>query len=99
MSSSIGDTWEVMESNEFSCPEGTEEKRERWSKRGYSRSCSPPLNGKWEAWDEGFKHIDGYYDHGVKDGKWVWYQKDGTVYRIIKYNKGIETSNTVFENN
>lgn len=57
-----------MDTIEFPCPEGTEERRERWSKLGYSKKCVPFVHGKWEAWSDGYKNIEGYYEHGIKKG-------------------------------
>lgn len=87
-----------MDKVPFSCPEGFEEKRERWSKLGYSRTCNPSKDGKWEAWDNGYKNIEGFYKNGQEDGKWVWYNKDGSVYRIVEYKNGKEISNQLTEN-
>lgn len=81
-----------MGKNEFTCPEGTELKIERWSKLGYSRICTPLKHGKWEAWSEGYKNIDGNFINGEEDGIWVWYNKDGSVYKKIEYNQGKEIS-------
>jgi len=47
MSSSIETTWDAMDKVPFTCPEEFEEKRERWSKLGYSRTCNP--SKKWEV--------------------------------------------------
>jgi len=90
-------TWESMKSEPFPCPEGTEEKTEGWSKLGVSRTCSEARHGKWEAWSEGYKQIDGYYDHGKKNGKWVWYRSDGSISKSVEYNQGDEVSSETYE--
>ncbi len=94
MSNSSINTWESMKDGVFECPPGLEEKTERWSKLGYSRSCVKPKHGKWEAWSEGYKHIDGFYNNGKKDGNWVFYNSDGTVSKEIEYKDGKEVQGT-----
>ena len=85
---------EAMKNSEFVCPEGTEEKWEYWSEGGNSRSCVSPKHGKWEAWNNGYKHIDGYHEYGKKHGKWLFYKSNGAVKFEIEYDRGIEVSNT-----
>jgi antitoxin component YwqK of YwqJK toxin-antitoxin module len=92
MSAISNKTWKVMESNKFECPTGMEVKMEGWSKVGYSRTCISLRNGKWEAWDDGYKHIDGYYEQGKKQGKWVYYKPDGTVSKEVEYNQDVEVT-------
>ena len=92
MSESSIDTWKAMKSGNFDCPEGMEEKTERWSKLGYSRSCVKPKHGKWEAWSEGYKHIDGFYNHGKKEGVWVFYNSDGSISKKVEYKEDREVS-------
>jgi len=92
MSNSSISTWEAMKGKVFDCPPGLEEKTERWSKLGYSRSCVKPKHGKWEAWSEGYKHIDGFYLNGKKHGIWVFYKPDGSVSKEIEYKNGKEVS-------
>ena len=89
-------TWEVMKKGGFDCPDGMEEKTERWSKLGYSRSCVRPKHGKWEAWSDGYKNIDGFYNHGKKHGIWVFYKSDGSISKKVEYrnDKEISTSAT-----
>jgi hypothetical protein len=91
-------TWEAMKISELQCPEGTELKTDGWSKSGYSRTCVNLKHGKWEAWDQGYKNIDGNYNRGKKDGKWIWYHPNGKKYRVIEYDNGIELSNVVISN-
>ena len=86
--------YEAMKSSEFLCPEGMEEKLELWGQGGNSRSCVSPKHGKWEAWSEGYKNIDGYYENGKKHGVWLFYNPDGTVKLEIEYDRGIEVSST-----
>lgn len=83
-----------MKGDIFECPPGLEEKTERWSKLGYSRSCVKPKHGKWEAWSEGYKHIDGFYHNGKKHGNWVFYNSDGSVSQEITYKDGKEAQDT-----
>jgi len=83
-----------MKSSEFICPEGTEEKLEFWGQGGNSRSCVNPKHGKWEACNNGYKNIDGYYEDGKKHGIWYFYNPDGTVKFKIEYDMGVEVSST-----
>ncbi len=89
----------IMRSVEFECPERMQAKIELWGKMGYSRTCVNLRHGKWEAWEAGFKQIDGYYDHGKAHGTWVFYNSDGSVSKEIEYNQGVEIarSSTVKE--
>ncbi len=98
-SASVRETWESMKSSELECPEGMEVRTERWAQAGYSRTCVNLRHGKWEAWELGFKRIDGYYDHGKEHGTWVFYKSDGSVSKEIEYNQGFEIarSSTVNE--
>ncbi len=81
---SVRETRESMRSSEFECPEGMEVRTEGWWKMGYSRFCVNLKHGKWEAWELGYKHIDGYYDHGKRHGTWVYYNSDGSVSKEIE---------------
>jgi len=98
MSNSSIKTWEAMNEVEFNCPPGLKEKTERWSKLGYSRSCVKPIDGKWEAWSEGYKHIDGFYMSGKKHGTWVFYNPNGSISKEIEYNLGKEVANKEIKN-
>lgn len=88
MSNSSVSTWEAMKGGIFECPPDLEEKTERWSKLGYSRSCVKTKHGKWEAWSEGYKNIDGFYHNGKGHGNWVYYNPDGSVSKEITYKEG-----------
>ena len=92
MHSSSQKTWDAMKESEFSCPPGTEVRTGRWGKLGYSRTCTPLKQGKWEAWEDGDKHFDGYYLHGQKHGKWIWYKANGEISYFIVYENGREVS-------
>ena len=92
------DTWAAMKDSEMKCPDGTELKTDGWSKLGYSRTCINLKHGKWEAWDQGYKNIDGNYDRGKKHGRWIWYHSNGKVYRVIEYDNDTELSNMVMNN-
>ena len=95
MSNSSISTWDAMKQVELNCPPGLKEKTERWSKLGYSRSCVKPTDGKWEAWSDGYKQIDGFYKDGSKHGKWVFYNSDGSISKEIEYinNKEVSVKN------
>jgi len=92
MSASSMETWEAMKKSTFECADGLKEKKEGWSKLGYSRSCVKPKHGKWEAWSEGYKHIDGYYFNGKEHGVWFFYNPDGSISQKIEYNLGKEVN-------
>ena len=90
MSSSSQETWEAMQSTDFECPAGTEARTDGWGKLGYSRTCVNLTNGKWEAWEDGYKNIDGYYEQGKKHGVWIFYQTDSSMSKKIQYSHGVE---------
>ena len=68
-----------------------------WGINGQERYCEPLKNGPWEAWEGGYKAIQGGYRNGKEHGTWTWYHKDGRTYRIIEYDNGIEVSNRIVE--
>lgn len=84
---------------ELSCADGTIEKLQRWSKAGYSRGCykNGLRHGKWIAWEGGYLHIAGSYRNGNHDGQWKFFNKDGTIYRIIQYDNGKEITNEIIQ--
>jgi len=82
-----------MKSADFECPVGMEARTDRWSRLGYSRTCVNPRHGRWEAWSDGYKHIDGYYEHGKKHGRWIFYNPDGSVSKEVEYDRDAEVSN------
>jgi hypothetical protein len=84
------ETWDAMKDSIFECPAGTEVRTEGWSKLGVSRTCSSPRHGRWEAWSDGYKRIDGIYQHGKKHGVWVFYNPDGSVSKRIEYKQEAE---------
>jgi hypothetical protein len=90
MNASSSETWAAMQSATFECPAGQEVRLEGWGKLGNSRACSNQRNGKWEAWENGYKHIDGFYKDGIEHGVWTFYREDGTVQKTIEYNLGQE---------
>ncbi len=83
-------TWAAMSESKFSCPKGTEPSLDGWSKTGYSRTCINLKHGKWEAWDQGYKHIEGFYEHGNKHGTWSFFKEDGSIYQTVEYKNGQE---------
>lgn len=89
-SASLQETWKKMKSRKLQCPARMEVRTERWAQVGYSRTCVNLRHGTWEAWEEGSKRIDGYYEHGQKHGTWVFYNSDGSVSKEIEYNQGTE---------
>ena len=43
-------------------------------------------SGRWTAWYEnGQKEYEGTYKDGERDGKWIWYNEDGSVKEVKKY--------------
>lgn len=83
-------TQHAMEKSEFLCADGTEVVTRRWSKAGYERYCGSKKHGRWEAWSDGYKKINGEYIRGEKHGVWYWYNKDGSVSKTVSYDNGIE---------
>lgn len=98
MKSEMKKTMDLFQQNPLICPEGSEAAIERWSKIGYSRYClsNGKKHGHWEAWESQYKLIDGSYRNGMKDGKWTWYNKDGSIYRIVNYKEDLELSSKIF---
>lgn len=92
MRDSSNETWEAMKASKFECPPGMEVRTEGWSKLGVSRTCSSPRHGKWEAWSDGYKNVDGFYEHGKKHGVWVFYNPDGSVSKKIEYEQDFEVA-------
>lgn len=88
-------TYQVIQANRFSCPEGITEKIEKWGQNGYARSCVGLQHGKWEAWEKAYKNIEGEYTNGKKNGKWIWYHPSGKVYREVYYEQGVEVSSQI----
>lgn len=99
MKEHLTETRTRMNESVFECPPGREEKKERWSKLGYSRSCVEPKDGKWEAWSEGYKMIEGSYSNGKKSGRWIHYRADGSISNTVYYRDGVEISNARAINN
>jgi len=48
------------------------------------------LNGEFRSWHpNGTKEITGLYRNDVRTGPWIFFNRDGTVRKEIKYNNGI----------
>jgi len=95
MRASSDKTWGAMKASNFECPPGMDVRTEGWSKLGVSRTCSSPRHGKWEAWSDGYKNIDGFYEHGKEHGVWIFYNKDGSISKKIEYKRGVEVTSDV----
>jgi hypothetical protein len=89
--------WDSMEKSAFICPEGTEVSYRGWGNNGQMRYCEAAKDGPWETWESGYRHILGNYKKGKMHGIWTWYHKDGSIYRIIEYNNGVELSDRIVE--
>lgn len=87
-SRSYSDTWSAMEKSTFTCEPNTDATTRAWSKAGNMRYCEPKKNGAWEAWSEGYRHIQGEYKNGKEHGAWRWFNPDGTISRTIVYDGG-----------
>ncbi len=46
--------------------------------------------GRWEVWEYQRLKIEGNYLEGKKHGKWIWWDKNGTSYKTIEYEDGVE---------
>jgi hypothetical protein len=88
LSKSVSDTWKAMDDTSFTCPPGTDVTTRGWSKSGYMRYCEPKKNGPWEAWSEGYRHIQGEYKNGKEHGTWRWFSPNGTIEKTIVYDGG-----------
>ena len=96
-SAGASDTWKAMESRSFSCPPGTEVTTRGWSKNGYMRYCEATRNGQWEAWSEGYLHVQGQYASGKEHGTWRWFNRDGSLAKTIVFDKGTKVSEQTAE--
>jgi len=81
-----------MQSSAFTCPQGTESTNRAWSKAGHARYCEPLRNGKWEAWSEGHRQVEGEYKNGKESGTWRWYGADGRPYLEAIFENGTKVS-------
>jgi hypothetical protein len=88
LSQSMSDTWKAMEVHTFSCPLGSSVTTRGWSKAGYMRYCEPNKDGPWEAWSEGYRHIQGEYKSRREHGTWYWFNQDGTIQKTVVYDAG-----------
>ncbi len=86
---------EDIQKYNLNCSEGSVVNIERWGKNGYSKSCIGATNGRWIAWENGYKNIEGEYLEGKENGKWIWFHKNGAVYREVTYDHGNETKNII----
>lgn len=57
-----------------SCPDGADERLERWGSAGYSRSCIKDgvSEGHWMAWEGKQKVIEGNFHNGKEQGIWTF---------------------------
>lgn len=85
-------TWAAMEAVPLACPEGTEPRTDGWGKAGYSRICIPPKDGLWEAWEDGYRQISGKYERGRQNGRWTFFNRDGSVSHTVEYQNGVEVN-------
>jgi antitoxin component YwqK of YwqJK toxin-antitoxin module len=97
MKTDMNKTLTLLQQNPRLCQEGSEATIERWGELGYSRYClsNGKKYGHWEAWESQYKNIDGSYKNGIEDGKWIWYNKDGCIYRVINYKEGLKLSDKI----
>lgn len=95
--SGLSATRSAIEKTAFSCPPGYEEVIERWGLSGYSRYCQKDglQHGKWIAFEDERLVIEGGYNLGNKNGRWIWYHEDGRIFRIAEYNDGSEISDKI----
>ncbi len=85
---SAKETWELMQANPFSCPPGTEVTYRSWAENGRMRYCEKLKDGPWEAWMSGYKWVEGSYANGKKHGKWISFNKDGSIRETTFYEEG-----------
>ena len=81
----------------LACSEGAKQTIERWSLTGHSVACrrNGVEHGPWQAWENARLHIKGEFKEGAKHGTWLVYNKDGSVYRTVRYDSGKEISNVL----
>lgn len=82
---------------DLQCADGSVEKREVWSKLGIAVFCEKDgvKQGKWQAWDGGYMHIEGQYVDGDKDGTWKYFNAHGEQWGVRTYALGKEVSGLI----
>lgn len=93
------ETWAAMMSEDMPCSPGTELRTEPWGFQGYTRTCVSLKDGKWEAWADGYRHIEGGFKNGKEHGIWAFYRADGSVSKTIEYRDGQEISRSETDDN
>ena len=91
------ETFKAISKVNLGCGDDTIQEIQAWSKAGYMVSCrrNSVIDGPWEAWESGYMHIKGGFVDGKKNGAWLVYSRDGSLYRTIEYKDGVEISNVV----
>jgi antitoxin component YwqK of YwqJK toxin-antitoxin module len=55
------------------------------SVRARGKEAGGQLHGYWEWFrKDGTRMRSGHFEHGVKTGEWITYDKDGGVYKVTK---------------
>ena len=90
-------TRDALVRSSFSCPEGSAQRVEPWSKAGWSRFCvgDEGRTGLWQAWESERLAIEGSYHHGREEGIWRWFHPDGSTFREIEYVAGQAVRNEI----
>lgn len=83
----------AMLEESFECAEGAQVEYSAWSKDGWSKSCKMK-HGRFSVWRGNTKVFDGFYEFGVKEGDWKYYDENGNTIKIVEFKSGREVKVT-----
>lgn len=83
-------TYTAMQEVAFDCPAVASFGVENWGNDGYARYCQEGgiKHGAWEAWQDGFRNIEGGFVNGEEDGEWSVFDSGGKLLRTVMYHQG-----------
>lgn len=83
---------QAMLNEKLDCPEGSKGEYDRWGgidSPGWAHSCKMN-HGKYHVWNGDVLMIEGLYDHGKKEGVWIFRDEDGNTTKTVEYSNGVE---------
>lgn len=83
-------TYAAMNAEGFRCPGQSAVNVENWGNDGYARFCTVDglKQGDWEAWQDGFRNIEGRFAAGEEEGDWKVLDAEGRLLRTVTYHQG-----------
>lgn len=69
----------------LACPAPAVAEFQAWGKSGTQQICKIK-HGPFVAWEGGYIHIRGQYEHGREVGVWFWYDKHGNEVKKLNYS-------------